>query len=120
MSIWADLEKDIDDAGKFIEGAFVGLFKSEVVTVKAEAEKVLPTLTSDIATAAATGKLSSLGPVLGALFTQTATELEASAVVTGIQSLGTTVTAVLASEPSVAAMIAPATPAAEPTPTPAT
>lgn len=104
MSIWTDLEADVSETGVFLEGAFVGLFKAEVVVAKAEAEQVLPTLNTDIETAAATGNLSSLGPVLGTLFAKTATQLESQAIITGIQSLGTTVTAVLASHPAVAAM----------------
>ena len=112
MSIWNDIEKALDDAGRFLGGVFHSLLKTEVVALQPIVTSVVANATADIATAAATGKLSEVGAVLGALVNQTIVQVEATGVSAGIQSIGTTVAAALAEHPAVVAMAQ--TPAAIP------
>lgn len=103
-SILKEIEADVDEAGKFVEGAFVGLFKAEVTNALTAVKQVLPTFAQDIASAAATGQLSSLGGTLGHVITAAATQLENSSIVVGIDTLATVAGQALAAVPAVAAM----------------
>ena len=102
------LSSFFSELGTFFEGLFKSVVSSEVAALQPIATQVVANATTDIATAAATGKLSSLGTVLGALISQTATQAEAAGIVAGIGSLGATVTAALATHPAVVAATAPA------------
>ena len=102
------LSSFFSEVGSFFENMFKSVVSTEVAALQPIAVQVVENATTDIATAAATGKLSSLGTVLGTLITQTATQAEAAGIVAGIGSLGATVTAALASHPAVIA-VSPAT-----------
>lgn len=119
QSVLAELEKDVDDAGKFVEGTFVGLFKAEVTNAVQAVGQVMPTFESDIVTAASTGQLANVGSVLGHVFSAAATQLAASSTIVGVQSLGAAVAAAIAAHPAVAAMPTQVAAAAATAPAPA-
>lgn len=84
-------------------------------TVTAEINSLIPIATSavaqaegDVVSAAASGSLSNLGAVIGALVTKTAAQAEATAITAGATSILASVGTALATNPTTAVALAPA------------
>ena len=115
-----DLEADVDEAGKFIEGAFTGLFKAEVTALVPIATSVVTNATALIAADAANGTLGNTGQLLAQLAAQTGQAAEKAGVIAGIGSLSASLTTALNAAVATAstAAPAPAVTTAAPAPTP--
>lgn len=108
MSFLTDLEADVDEAGKFIEGAFIGLSKAEVTALVPIATSVVTNATALIAADAANGTLENTGQLLAQLAAQTGQAAEKAGVIAGIGSLSASLTTALNAAVAPAATAAPA------------
>jgi hypothetical protein len=113
MSIFADFENFITTkAWPFLRNIGKATVTAEITALTPIATTLAAEAQTDIVTAAASGSLSNLGAVLGALVTKTAAQAEAQAITAGATSLLASVGTALATNTTTATSLTPAAPVA--------
>lgn len=108
MSIFSDIESFITTkAWPFLKNIGKSVVQAEITNLTPIATTLVADAEQDIVTAAASGSLSSLGGVLGALVAKTATQAEAAGITAGATSLLSAVGTELANNTTTATFLAP-------------
>lgn len=109
MSIFTDIENFVTTkVWPFLKNIGKATVQAEITNLEPIASTLVASAEQDIVTAAASGSLSNLGAVLGALVTKTAVQAEATAVTAGATSILASVGTALATNTTTAASLAPA------------